>query len=381
MNEIVKKELCCGCGVCVNVCPVNCIEMYVDKEGFYYPHINEEKCIGCGLCKKRCPNTNIDKLNDLPETFAFINSDDEIRKRSSSGGMFWCLAENVIRSGGVVYGASYSDDYRNVEHVMVDKITDLILLQGSKYIQSCINNLYLEVKEKLDDKKLVLFTGTPCQIAGLHSFLGKKYDNLISVDFICHGVPSNMVWEKYLQYRERVAGAKCVNLNFRKKTKGWKKYSLEMKFENGKTYEKVAAKDKYMQTYLKDICLRESCYQCKHRGFERKSDFTLADFWGIQRICPEMNDGLGTSLVFIHSLKGKELFGKIACNHIILQVDREKAVQSNPSMIKSPERNEKRDLFISTVEEKGICKAHRKFVKRSVFRRLFYKIKMLQNDI
>lgn len=381
MNEIVKKELCCGCGVCVSVCPVNCIEMYVDKEGFYYPHINEEKCIGCGLCKKRCPNTNIDKLNDLPETFAFINSDDEIRKRSSSGGMFWCLAENVIRSGGVVYGASYSDDYRNVEHVMVDKITDLVLLQGSKYIQSCINNLYLEVKEKLDDKKLVLFTGTPCQIAGLHSFLGKKYDNLISVDFICHGVPSNMVWEKYLQYRERVAGAKCVNLNFRKKTKGWKKYSLEMKFENGKTYEKVAAKDKYMQTYLKDICLRESCYQCKHRGFERKSDFTLADFWGIQRMYPEMNDGLGTSLVFIHSMKGKELFDQIACNHTILQVDREKAVQSNPSMIKSPERDEKRDLFISTVEEKGICKAHRKFVKRSVFRRLFYKIKMLQNDI
>ena len=226
MLEIINKSNCCGCHACYNACPQNAIIMRKDELGFRYPVIDQEKCIECGLCKKVCPVLNKKKINNQPIAYACINKNDNVRRESSSGGIFTLIAEKILDLNGVVFGAQF-DEKLNVSHAYVENKEDLYKLRKSKYVQSDIKDSYKKAKEFLDDDRFVLFTGTPCQVEGLYSYLRKDYNKLYTQDIICHGVPSPAVWKKYKEDVEKQKHMKVVNMNFRDKSNGWMLYFLK----------------------------------------------------------------------------------------------------------------------------------------------------------
>lgn len=260
MIIIDDKTNCSGCHACANACPKNCISMVSDEEGFWYPQVNKEKCIDCGLCEKVCPIIHKWQPDDSRKTTAIaaINLNEEIRLESSSGGIFTLKAEKIIDQGGVVFGAAFSDDFKSVRHICVDNKADLEKLRGSKYVQSKISDTYKHAKEYLDSGRKVLFSGTPCQIGGLYSYLRKPYENLLTQDIICHGVPSPMVWEKYVEKCERKAASEMQRVFFRHKKYGWKSYSMAMEFTNHTKYIRTLLEDPYMRLFLSNSCLRPS---------------------------------------------------------------------------------------------------------------------------
>lgn len=308
--------------------------MVLEEDGFRYPHIDIEKCIDCGLCKKVCPVLNLKKEEEgLPETYACFNKNEEIRMESSSGGVFSLVAEMIINDNGIVFGAKFNDDLE-VQHVKIDNLEDLKFLRGSKYLQSDIKDTFKEAKEFLNQGKKVFYTGTPCQIEGLKSFLRKEYDNLYTGDLICHGVPSKNIFDEYVnKFNEPIKKIYFRN----KENKGWNKYQVLIETEDNKIFSDHET-DEFMNNFLSDKYLRESCYDCNFKKKHRISDITFADFWGINSVAPEMNDEKGTSLIFIHSKKGKEIFEKIKENIIYKKVDFYEAIKNNQSMIKSAKK-------------------------------------------
>ena len=346
MIKITDKENCCGCHNCALVCPKNCITMKEDKEGFLYPIVDEEKCIDCGICEKSCPIispvNNNKKLNDIT-SYAAYSKNDDIRRNSSSGGMFTHLASNVINAGGVVFGAAFDEEF-GVRHICVDNIDDLYKLRGSKYLQSIVGDSFKETEKYLKSGRKVYFSGTPCKISALLKYLKKDYDNLITQDIICHGVPSPKIWKYYLEYRQNKANSKAKKISFRDKNKSWKNYCVNITFEND-SYIENFSNDDYMKVFLSNYCLRPSCYKCSFKKMTRPSDITLADFWGIQNIMPEMDDDKGTSLLCINSDKGKMLFDEIKNDTVYKTVSLEEAVKFNPSMTCSSPLPPKRNCF------------------------------------
>lgn len=361
MIEIKDKAKCSGCHLCMNICPKNCIEMKVDKEGFLYPEVDKEKCIECGLCEKRCPILNDMSVVNDPKAYACYNKDDRIREESSSGGIFTLLASYIIDNGGIVYGAAFNQNFE-VEHIEVTNKEDLSKLRGSKYVQSKLGDTYSKIKEHLNQDKLVYFSGTPCQIDGLLCFLNKRYDNLICQDIVCHGVPSPKVWKHYLKKFDL---EKNAIISFRDKSTGWDSYSFSIKQKNN-SFTELSSQNEYMKVFLKDLCLRPSCYDCHSKSLHRNSDITLADFWGIKEVCPEMYDNKGTSLVFINSNKGQELFSKIISNIKYKEVDIKEATKYNPSSFKSVNISEKREEFINNVFNYQFDSYAKKYSKLSV---------------
>ena len=351
MINVSVKGNCSGCHACASVCPKKCITMKRDPEGFLYPHADNSVCVECGLCEKVCPllNRETKKEKQYPEAYAVVNSEAEIRETSSSGGVFTLIAEYILEQGGVVFGAAFNDK-NEVEHIYTEDKKELYKLRGAKYVQSLIGDTYVQAKAFLEDGKKVLYTGTPCQIGGLKSFLGKEYDNLFCQDIICHGVPSPDVWKKYLEYREKKAGSKIKEISFRNKKHGWKKYSVKFIFENNSVYSKKASEDLYMRGYLSDLCLRPSCYQCEFKSLERQADITLADFWGIENIIPKMDDDKGTSLVLVHSEKGAELLSEVCRKAEAEVVDLQKAVSYNGAAVKSTRLPELRENFLKDIK-------------------------------
>ena len=369
MEKVLVENNCTGCHACAQTCPKKCISMQQDGEGFLYPKINENLCINCGLCKKICPVFNCVKEGREPQTaYAAYALDETVRLKSSSGGVFTLLAENIIALGGAVFGAAF-DEEQQLKHICVDTAEDLEKLRGSKYVQSEIGTSYVEAKKYLDSGRFVLFTGTPCQIAGLYAYIRKDYDNLYTQDIICHGVPSPLVWQKYVEYRETIAGAKTQKIVFRDKTESWKKYSLRFDFKNSKEYIHNQGKDLYMKSFLKNLCLRPSCYECGFKG-PRQSDITLADFWGIWNIIPEMNDDKGCSLVLVNSEKGQHLFTHVKAEIRCAEVDRQQALKYNTAYFHSAPLPSGREKFISRVLSSGFESAknlvNEPFLKRAV---------------
>lgn len=363
MLEIIDKSKCSGCHSCANICPKNCISMEPDDEGFLYPKIATEHCVSCALCEKSCPIISpkqIEKRQNDIIAYATYTKNEEIRLNSSSGGVFTEIASYIINNDGVVFGAAFDDDF-SVSHKYVENIDELSIFRGSKYVQSAIKNTYKKAKEFLDNGRMVLFTGTPCQIGGLYSYLNKEYTNLITQDFICHGVPSPSVWQKYLDYQRKKKRSEINNVSFRDKTSGWKRFSMLCDFENGDRYIRVLNKDPYMQSFLSNNCLRPSCYNCSFKGQERKSDITIADFWGIQEIKPEMNDDKGVSLVFVSSAKGHKIFDAISKKLVIETVNIDEAIKYNPSAIKSVKMPQKREVFMKSIKNKGFIKTTNRF--------------------
>lgn len=353
--ENIELNKCTGCASCMNVCPKGAISMKINKEGFKYPSIDKEKCTNCGLCKKTCPQLNKIKFNS-ETAYACYNKNKEQLLNSSSGGIFILLANNIIENNGIVIGAGFDND-KNLKHLVCKNKKDLIKLQGSKYLQSEINDTYKIAKEYLEDNKEVLFTGTPCQIAGLKLYLKKDYETLYTQDIVCHGCPSPKIFKMYLaSFKNSVS-----NINFRNKPTGWIDYNVTLTFDNLKFYNKSHNVDKYMYVFLKDYCLRPSCYDCSFKNTNRISDITLADFWGVKNIIPEMFNNDGTSLVLVNTKKGNLLFERIKRNIIFKEVDRCEALKYNPSSYKSAKKPECRDSFMKDSDKLTFDKLYNKY--------------------
>lgn len=315
MINIQDKSKCCGCCACVDVCAHQAISLKTDIEGFWYPVVDETKCVDCGLCNKVCPELNIAdiKKNDYPQpahTIAAINKKMSVRWDSTSGGAFSALADAMYEKGGYVSGAIYNDDF-SVRNFISNNPDDLKKLRSSKYLQSKAEGIYKEIRDLLRKGEKVLACGTPCQMAALQSFLRKDYENLIIVDFICRGVNSPKVYRKYLDSLERKFGGKVVYVKAKNKELGWRNLTRKVVFDNGKSYYGVGMIDDFRRGYHTNVYCRPSCYSCQYKGFPRMADITIADYWGIEKIDPNMDNNIGTSMIRLNSNKGIAYFEKV----------------------------------------------------------------------
>lgn len=291
-------------------------------------------------------------MSTVLNTYAAYSKNINIKMASSSGGIFSLLAEEIINRKGIVYGVSMSQDCKYAEFMRVDTHSDLAKLRGSKYLQARVGRTYRKVKLDLESELTVLFTGTGCQISGLKNFLGKEYSNLYCVDVICHGVPSPKLWKEYVEYNEKQQNKRLVSINFRCKDDSWIDFGIKRKDEGKKELYISKDKDPYMLMFLRDYCLRLSCYECLAKN-DYKSDLTLADFWGIDKVAPELNDGKGTSLVIIRTEKGKKLFKNIKNEIVFKEVSYEDGVRNNKAEYSSADRPEERNYFFDDLNVKS----------------------------
>lgn len=353
MLQILDKTLCSGCFACQAACPKKCIDLKQDDNGFYYPMIDRANCIDCRACEKTCPILNtVNTKDELRKNYGVINNDPSIRKASSSGGIFTLIATYVINNGGVVFGASMSEDCYSVEHIKIDKLEDLSKLRTSKYVQSKIGKCFTEVKEYLESGVTILFTGTPCQIGGLKAYLNKDYPNLITQDIVCHGTPSLAIWKSYVKQKEDEYQSKVISVNFRYKSPNKATYSLRMEFENDQVYCSDRHTDLYLRGFLSNLFLKPACYECRFKGVDREADITLADFWGVANYAPNLNKDFGVSLVTLHTQKGISIFNKIKNNTEFIEVD-DKPLIENSCSVKSTLKPEGYDKFWNEYEMLG----------------------------
>lgn len=380
MIRITDKGACCGCHGCASVCPAGCITMEQDGEGFLYPRVDEARCLRCGRCEAVCPVTAPAKTGGEPAAWAARSLDDGLRLQSSSGGVFSELAAAVMADGGVVFGAAF-DDHFDVGHIRADSPAALERLRGSKYVQSAIGQTYRQAKESLDRGTTVLFTGTPCQIAGLRRFLGAGYENLITQDIVCHGVPSPAVWQKYVQYRQKAAGKKLRQICFRDKARGWRQYRLSLEFEDRTRCGVPHGEDLFMGCFLADLCLRPSCHQCAFKLKNGQSDITLADFWGIEKVLPEPDDNRGTSLVLIHTERGRALFDSVRHRLDCRQVDAGEALRYNAAAVRSAAPHPKRDAFLEQLAHSDFRETAERFLRVPLAAGMKKAVKMILRKI
>ena len=366
MISITRKQDCCGCNACAQICPKQCITMQEDDEGFLYPRVDTENCIDCHLCEKICPVSNHGTERKPLKVYAAVNKDEEVRKQSSSGGIFTALAEQVIKQGGVVFGARFDERWQ-VKHDYTETMEGLAAFRGSKYVQSQIGNSYQEAERFLKAGRKVLFSGTPCQIAGLRNYLRKEYDNLLTVDFICHGVPSPMVWRRYLKEevarqcdRKNSVSAHPIHeedvlvegISFRDKTMGWKKYSfaLTLSTTNG-SGDKIQfcscspmTKNEYLRGFMSNVYLRPSCYSCAFKCLKSKSDITLGDFWNIRLYNKHLDDNQGLSLMLLNNSRGLCLANAIRSEVAFYSIPNYD-INSNFALMNSVVASNKRSCF------------------------------------
>ncbi|MGL4570221.1 MAG: Coenzyme F420 hydrogenase/dehydrogenase, beta subunit C-terminal domain [Clostridium sp.] len=376
MVNVEDKKKCCGCYGCQNVCPKKCITMVKDLEGFHYPKIDMKECIKCNLCEKVCPEINDVNINNKEhrKVYACRNNNYNKRIKSSSGGIFSLLCDEVIKENGVVFGAAFNGDFK-LEHSYAENIDECNKFRGSKYLQSNIGNAFNEAKKFLNSGRVVLFSGTQCQIKGLNLYLNKKFKNLITVEVICHGVPSQLVFDKYRESKELEYKSKLKRVDFRDKNKGWKQFSMVLQFENGKEYRKVGNEDLYMKGFLNNLYLRQSCYKCNSKDFKSGSDISLADYWGIEDKHPEIYDNKGTSLVLVNTSKGSNYISKIMKFAQFIESDFEYSIETNPSIIRSVSYNNKRKRFFKNINRRDINFVIEDSLKIRLFDRIKNKIK------
>lgn len=382
MIKVTDKSQCCGCEACRSVCPKNCISIKADMEGFVYPQVDLSRCIDCKLCEKVCPVLHPASSTEAPSVYAGINNDTDIRLQSSSGGIFTLIAEQILQKNGVVFGACFDEQW-NVVHRYTETKEGLSRFRGSKYVQSHIGDSFLQAKRFLDEGREVLFSGTPCQIAGLKNFLRKSYQNLLTVDVVCHGVPSPKVWQKYLHesvckaYHIRQGSPfsladKIMNISFRSKEKGWKEFCMSIVYKNRKKEVIPFYDDTYMNVFLSNLSLRPSCYACSAKLHHVQSDITLADFWGIDRLHSEMDDDKGCSLLLVHNAHALSLLKSLDCQLQEQKLD--EAIDFNPTIIHSVKEPVNRNFFYMIFHKTNLVAAYKASTSSALFMRIIRKI-------
>ncbi|MGB7604379.1 MAG: Coenzyme F420 hydrogenase/dehydrogenase, beta subunit C-terminal domain [Lutisporaceae bacterium] len=374
------KNLCCGCRGCEQICPTKAIEMTQDNEGFLYPYINIEKCINCGMCEKVCPikdggYKNKDVLIN-PEVYGAYNKDEHILSESTSGGAFTAIIDSFFEDDIVVFGAEY-DDNLVVRHTFIEEKRSINKFRGSKYVQSDLGYSYSKVKEFLANRKKILFSGTPCQVAGLKSFLGTDDENLLCVDIVCHGVPSPKVFELYKKYLEEKNESNLVEVNFRDKSKkGWSTPFVSHIYDNGIRKYEVHSDDEFIIGFYKNYYIRPICHSCPFAKVPRVSDITIADFWGVEEINPEFKNNRGTSLILINTLKAKGLYNKLEEYLILEETCLKDAAKYNPQLSHSTTFNPLREQFMDDmINGVDFVVLRKKYLKkRHYFKRLISKM-------
>ena len=343
---------CTGCGACLNACKVGALELCADDEGFCYPKIDAAKCIHCNACEHACPADAVCPEEEETKAYFAFASDNEICNNSSSGGIFTLLAAHILRQGGTVFGAAFDEKFR-VCHQRIDCIDDIVKLRTSKYVQSDIGLTFREAEEVLKQGKTVLFAGTPCQIAGLKQYLKKDYDNLYTQDIICHGVPSPKIWEQYLS--EAHNGKDISSISFRDKTLGWNDFSMKVTYKDGSAYRELATKDPFERAFLANLILRPSCYQCQYKTVARVSDITLADYWGVETVHPELKEQQGVSLVLTHTEKGAQLLDAVREMAAVEPTDLDRATKMNHATTHSVNWHRNRETFFTSAKTQPLA--------------------------
>lgn len=366
MIEITDKTLCCGCTACKNICPRDCIEMTPDFEGFLYPEVNKDMCINCNACDKVCPVLNHRTIEGKnPSAFALRSRDENNLMESTSGGFTLPLAKWIFENGGKIWGAVFDENHK-VYHACFDSLgQEFRKTRGSKYVQSRLGDSFTDIKKELSSGRLVCFIGTTCQVYGLKHYLKKEYDNLITVDLVCHGTPSPKLWEKYISYQEERYHSKIKNINFRNKTYGYHSGTMLLEFENGKIYTGSARVDFMLKSFFREISSRPSCYECKFKELNRVSDFTIFDCWHITDLAPEIkDDDRGYTNVFVHSAKGMRIIEKIKDSYHIYPTEVEKAVELDGIMVRGcAKKHPLRDEYYKDIDEHDLKTHIQKYIK------------------
>lgn len=384
-----NKKDCCGCTSCSNICPVDAINMEADEEGFLYPKIDAEKCINCGQCEKVCPIINKRKSKgEIKEAYAIRTKNNEVLTTSTSGGFFTPLSNYILQEDGVVIGVGFGDGLR-VDHIIITNKNkeSLSELRGSKYVQSYLGDIFKETKKLLDSGKKVLFSGTPCQIQGLLNFLMKDYENLLTVDLICHGVPSPKLWKEYVNYQELKYKSKIKEVNFRNKTYGYHSGTMKLVFENGRKYYGSPRVDYMLKSFFKEISSRPSCYDCKFKDKLHISDFTIFDAWNVGKTSFEKvkDDDKGYTNIFVNSNKGKEILRKVENYYDKYEIDIDEAVKLDGIMVEnSAIPNNNREQFYKFLKNNSLEDTIKRFIpvtKKDIFientKRILYRTGLL----
>jgi len=360
--NLPDKNRCTGCGGCVNVCPKSALMLKSDDEGFWYPAIDRELCIDCKKCEKVCPLINSPEKSGVKALFGLSAKDRDTEKTSSSGGAFSILAENVISKGGVVFAAGFDENF-NVCHKRISDVSEIKSVRGSKYVQSRFEKAAAEATEELKKGRKVMFVGTPCQIAALKNLINGNDENLIALDFICHGVASPKLFSKY---RDFISEGKAINdIFFRDKTDGWHKYSLKVSFDDGSVYRKGVLEDPYLLSFAQNVSLRNSCYRCAFVGIERCSDITLGDAWNQNFESEKLGDGRGVSLVMVNTSAGKTLFDSIGDKAFVEELCLEELSKIRPLNKPAP-YNPVRNKFLKDMNKLSIDKLSAKYCGNSL---------------
>lgn len=411
MINIKDKKKCCGCSACLSICPKKAISFEMDEEGFRYPIVNKKKCIKCNLCEKVCPflnNTCEDEKKDLSNEkiiskkilelkdtigcYVCYNNDYKARNESTSGGFFSVISNYIILKGGYVCGVTYDNNF-NICHKMVKKQEDIKQFRGSKYVQSNQDKIYEKIKEKLDKNEMVLYSGTPCQVEGLLNYLQKPYDNLVTVDLVCHGVGSELYWEKYKKYMECKYKSKIKSIYFREKTYGYNSSCMAVYFENGKKSRKGHNHDNYLLPFFKDYILRPSCYNCKVKKIKRKSDFTMGDYWNCDKLPDKFKKANGCTLLLCNTNKSFDIFNDIKEELSFEKISLKEGLivnsGNNYSMVlKSTNKPNDRNEFMNDLEKtdyKNLSKLLKKYITLTkkdkiaiVLKPILYKMRLLE---
>lgn len=369
---------CCGCSACANACPHDAISMVENAEGFLAPYVDADRCVGCLACERACPVLHqVDRGNEkVPLTYAARIKDEKVRELSSSGGIFSALALSVIQKGGLVFGAAF-DESLKLHYASAETDAELAALRGSKYLQASVDFSYRSVKSALEEGRIVLFSGTPCQIAGLYGFLGNgDYPRLLTVDVVCHGVPSPKVFRKYIRERESVERGRIQRVRFRDKVEGWENYSvaalLKPETEGPNTdlgdgcVEKATlfSEDLFMRAFLSNICLCPSCHACHYNRLPRVADITLGDYWGVEKVHPELDDDLGVSLVLVNSQRGAKTWAEIQSDIKSVPSNLRKAIRFSPCIYGSSKPHKNRRRFFEELDSKSFSGLVETWIKR-----------------
>lgn len=376
MIDKISIQDCALCGACINACPVDAITLSKPYLDFCYPDIDVNRCIHCNECEKACPilGEKSKPEDGFPIAFAARSKDDSVRMRSSSGGIFYELASYILAEGGYICGAVFDEDF-HVRHIVSNTQKDLRRMMGSKYAQSDVGYCYREIREKLDAGERVLFSGCPCQVAGLRSYLGKPYQGLLLVELICHGIPGDRMLQTYIGMREKQYGAKLKQLAFRNKAKGWHNSSVRMEFENGKTYQEAMTQDTYMQGYFRCITLRESCFSCRFRNYASGGDLIIGDFWGAEIEAPDIDDNKGISAVIVASKKGNAFLKSIPLPCYPVEI--ETILRYNQGLVSSFRVGAQRPEFYEYAAKYSLEKAIAIFLQEKLLQKIKRKVRFI----